>query len=71
MNLFSYKTFLEVITVIITNLTSGWFGALLIIPGFISGITLDRYLKSLLSNLQYGILGLIVSLLLTERSKSL
>ncbi|MEK7177641.1 MAG: hypothetical protein AAB705_02335 [Patescibacteria group bacterium] len=71
MNLFSYKTFLEVITIIITNLTSGWFGALLITPGFISGITFDKYLKSLMLNIQYGILGLIVSLLLTERIKSL
>ncbi|KKU90430.1 MAG: hypothetical protein UY19_C0002G0003 [Candidatus Wolfebacteria bacterium GW2011_GWA2_47_9b] len=71
MNLFSYKTFLEVITIIITNLTSGWFGALLITTGFINGITFDKYLKSLMLNLQYGILGLIVSLLLTERIKSL
>ena len=71
MNLFSYKTFLEVITIIITNLTSGWFGALLITTGFVNGITFDKYLKSLMLNLQYGILGLIVSLLLTERIKSL
>jgi len=71
MNIFSFKTFLEVITAIIINLTSGWFGVLLISPGFTSGITLDKYLKSLMSNLQYGIFGLIVSLFLTERSKSL
>ena len=71
MYMFSLKTFLEVITAIIINLTSGWFGVLLISPGFISEITLDKYLKSLMSNLQYGIFGLIVSLILTERSKSL
>ena len=71
MIIFSYKTFLEVITIVSINITSGWFGALLIIPNFVNGVTLDKYLNSLLSNLQYGILGLIVSILLTERSKSL
>ena len=71
MNLFSYETFLEVTTLIMINLTSGWFGVLLISPGLSSDITLDKYLKSLTSNLVFGILGLIVSLILTERSKSL
>ncbi|KKP61413.1 MAG: hypothetical protein UR54_C0002G0012 [Candidatus Roizmanbacteria bacterium GW2011_GWA2_34_18] len=71
MNLFSRKTVLEVVTSIFVNLTSGWFGVLLISPGLSSGITVDIYLKSLFSNLQYGIFGLIVSLVLTQRCKSL
>ena len=71
MSIFSYETFLEVTISIMVNLTSGWFGVLLISPGLSSEITLDRYLKSLTSNLLYGILGLIFSLILTERSKSL
>ena len=71
MNLFSQKTVLEVVTSIFVNLTSGWFGILLISPGLSNGITIDKYLKSLMSNLQYGIFGLIVSLILTERTRSL
>jgi len=71
MNLFSQKTFLEVVASIFVNITSGWFGVLLIFPGLSSGITLDKYLKSLTSNLLFGILGLIFSLILTERSKLL
>lgn len=71
MNLFSQKTILEVVASIFVNLTSGWFGVLLISPGLSSGITVNKYLESLMSNLQYGIIGLIVSLILTERSKLL
>jgi hypothetical protein len=71
MNLFSQKTVLEVIASIFVNLTSGWFGVLLISSGLSSGITVDKYLESLMSNLQYGIIGLLVSLILTERSKLL
>lgn len=71
MSIFSQKTFLEVTTSIMLNLTSGWFGVLLISPGLSSGITVDKYLKSLTTNLLFGILGLIVSLILTERSRLL
>ena len=71
MNIISQKTLLEVVASIFVNLTSGWFGVLLIFPGLSSGITLDKYFKSLTSNLLFGILGLIFSLVLTERSKSL
>jgi len=69
--MFSQKTVLEVVTSIFVNLTSGWFGVLLIYPGLSNGTTTEQYLKSLMSNLQYGIFGLIVSLILTERRKSI
>jgi len=71
MKIFSLKTLLEVIASIFVNITSGWFGVLLIFPGLSSGITLDKYLKSLTLNLLFGILGLVFSLILTERSKLL
>ena len=68
MNIFSQKTFLEVVASILINLTSGWFGVLLVFPGLSSGITLNKYV--LMSNLLFGILGLIVALILTERSNN-
>lgn len=71
MNIVSLKTFLEVIASIFVNITSGWFGVLLIFPGLSSGITLDKYIRSLTSNLIFGIFGLIFSLIITEKSKLL
>jgi len=53
MKIFSLKTLLEVIASIFVNITSGWFGVLLIFPGLSSGITLDKYLKSLTLNLLF------------------
>lgn len=66
-NLFSYKSILEVVTSIFINLTSGWFGLLLVFPGLSSEITLEKYFKSLTSNLLFGIVGLIFSLILMEK----
>lgn len=69
--LFSQKTFFEVVTSIFVNLTSGWFAIVFISPGFLEGVSIDKYFKLLTTNLLFGIFGLIISLVLSERSKVL
>ena len=71
MNLFSRKTVLEVVTSIFVNLTSGWFGVLFVAPGLFEVVSFFEYRQLLTINLPFGILGLGLSLWLTEKSKSL
>lgn len=69
--LFSKKAALEVIASIFINLTSGWFGVILVVPGLFGVSSLNEYLKILIINLPFGIVGLIISIILLERSKLL
>lgn len=68
---FSTKTFFEVMATIFINLTSGWFGVLFVAPGLFDVASLSEYRQLLTANLPFGILGLVISLWLTEKSKSL
>lgn len=63
---FSKKTILEVLSSIWINLSSAWFGVLLVTPGFISTKNISQYLSLLTTNLPLGILSLMVSFYLTE-----
>ena len=71
MKLFSAKSFLEVVSGIFVNLTSGWFGVLLVVPGFLKDLSLQEYIQLLTQNLPFGLVGLIISIILTEKSKSI
>lgn len=66
---FSIKGLFEVSLIIVSNITSGYFGLILISPGFL-GLSLNSgNLWLLFWNFVFGILGLLVSLLLYERSQ--
>ncbi len=67
----SKTTFLEVLASIFINLASGWFGILLVTPGFLGTSNISDYLRLLTLNLPFGIVGLGFSLWLTEKSKAL
>ena len=69
MRLFQLKTLLEVIVSVFINLTSGWFGVTLISPGFFGVTSQDQYFTILLQNLPFGIIGLVFSAILLERTK--
>ena len=71
MKVFSRKTIFEVFAGTTINLTSGWFGILLVAPGFFGDSTFEEYFKLFITNVPFGILGLLVSFWLTEKSKSL
>lgn len=71
MKLFSKRTFLEVFNQILINLSSGWFGVVLIAPGFFGASSPQQYFGILLQNLPFGILGLMTSSYLSERIKAL
>ena len=71
MRLFSRKTLFEVLAGIWINLTSGWFGILVVVPGFFGVSSADEYTKLLTINVPLDIVGLVFSLVLTEKSKSL
>lgn len=64
------KTTLEVVSGIMINLTSSWFGILLISPGLF-GTSLGEYFRLLLQNLPFGIVSLIITIWLSEKVKSL
>ena len=68
---FSTKTFFEVMTAVFVNLTSGWFGVLFVAPGLFEVVSFFEYRQLLTINLPFGILGLGLSLWLTEKNKSL
>lgn len=71
MKLFSRKSFLEVLSGIFVNLTSGWFGVLFIVPGLLKELSFEEYVRLLTQNIPFGIVGLIMSVVLTEKSKNL
>ena len=64
-----YQSFLEVLCGISINLTSGWFGILIISPGLFKVSSSFEYAQFLTINLSFGILGLLTSVWLTEKSK--
>lgn len=68
---FKRKTFFEVATAIFVNLTSGWFGILVVAPGFLGVKSITEYLHLLIANLPYGIFSLIVTLWLAEKAKKI
>ena len=65
--LLSPKNGFEVLAGICINLTSGWFGILVISPGFFNISSFGQYFSLLTNNLPFGIVGLILSLWLTDR----
>lgn len=68
---FSVKTFLEVVNQILINLSSAWFGVVLVVPGFFGASSPQQYFDILFHNLPFGILGMIASVYLSERIKAL
>jgi hypothetical protein len=68
---FSLKTALDVFAGIWINLTSAWFGTLLVSPTFFGAFALEKYWQLLTINALDGIVGLTFSLWLTEKSKAL
>lgn len=68
---FSSKTTLEVLSGIWVNLTSVYFGALLISPGLFGSTNSYETLKLLLSNLPSAILSFGLTIVLTEKAKKL
>lgn len=53
------------------NLASGWLGVMLITPGLFGVSSINEYLALLTENLPFGIVGLILSFITSEKSKSL
>ena len=71
MRFISLKTLFEVLSEILENLTSGWFGLLIVAPGLFDVSSFDEYMHLLTINLPLGIVGLAATLLLKEKSKKL
>lgn len=71
LNLFSKKTFFEVLSAIFINLTSVWVGLTFAAPGLYKFSSFEEYKQLLTINLPFAIIGLIISLWLTQRSKEL
>lgn len=69
MILFSRKTLLEISNQILVNLTSGWFGIVLIAPGIFVVSSIQQYLELLIKNLPFAIIGLILCVIIAERIK--
>lgn len=69
--IFSAKTLFEVLAGIWINLTSAWFGIILVSPGLFGVSSFSEYNKLLSANIPFGIMGLFIALWLTERSKKL
>lgn len=69
--LFSLQTKLSVLASVFINLSSSWFGVLIITPGIFGVGSLSEYLKLLLLNLPFGIVGLLLAFWLTERGRVL
>ncbi len=67
----SKETFLEAGVGIAINLTSGWFAVMLISPGILGVSSIEDYIGLLTTNLPFGIVSLVLSLLLIERRRSL
>ncbi len=57
----SRKISIELARQILVNLTSAWLGIILVAPGFFGEVSLASYLRLLLTNLPFAILGLVVS----------
>lgn len=70
MRFVSKKTLIKGLADVSLNLASGWFGILLISPGFI-GVSLPKYIELLLINLPPAILAFLVGIFLSERSLKL
>lgn len=68
MDYFSQKTLFETLGALFINLSSGWFGVLIIGPN-LKGVSFLEFLSLLLINLPFGIVSLLFSLWLLEMSK--
>ena len=68
---FSSKSTLEVLSGVWINLTSVYFGALLISPGIFGSTNSFETLKLLLSNLPSAILSFVIAIILTEKAKNI
>lgn len=71
MRSFSKKTYLEVFSALLVNLSSGWIGVLVIVPGFFGASGVSEYVGLLLKNLPFGIVSLVFALEFSERARSL
>ena len=71
MKIFSVKTFLEILNDTLVNVSSGWFGVILVAPGFFGVSSAQQYFELLIKNLPFAILGLIGASILSEKIKSL
>jgi len=65
----SKPTIAKILAEVSINLSSGWFGILLVSPGLFSISSIEEYLRLLTINLPFGIFGLAVAYLLLEWSK--
>ena len=66
---FSLKTFFEIVSEIVVNLTSGWLGFLM--APLVFGEKLENYSYLLTKGLFFSILGLLVSFWFREKSKKI
>lgn len=71
MKLFSTKTFLETLNQVFINLTAAWFGISLVSPGIFGVETIQEYLRLLIESFPFGIVGVILSSVLSEKIKSI
>ena len=62
------KSLLEVIGGLLLNLSSGWFGVILISPGIL-GKSFSQTAPTLLANIPFGILSLLFSVLVLYKLK--
>lgn len=66
-NLFT-STRLDVLSQLFTNLSAGWFGIVLIIPGVTKLDNFDDFFW-LTKNLLFGILSLLIAMILSQKGE--
>ena len=71
MRWFSAKTFLETLNQVFINLTAAWFAISLVFPGIFGVGTIQEYIRLLIQSFPFGIVGLIVCSVLSEKIKSI
>ncbi|MCS6956709.1 MAG: hypothetical protein N2593_00860 [Patescibacteria group bacterium] len=71
MKFFSLKTIFEVLAQISINITSGWFGILIITPGFFGVRSLNEYKNLLTTYIPFAIVNLLITFWLIEYSKKI
>lgn len=63
------KSILEAVGGLLLNLSSGWFGIILISPGFL-GKSSSESIVTLLVNIPFGILSLLLSIVIFYKVKT-
>lgn len=66
MKLFFRPNFLSTLSELFVNLSAGWFGAVLILPGVWSSHNLNVNISVLLNNVFYGIISFVGAMYLKD-----